>query len=136
MAVYARELIAEMEEVHRNPVAAYIEQVLNHRAATKLVRKHGEQLVREVFTALAEVHNFPPGRRLWNAMQPLVPLHCFVRTRHAPIFRVRRIESQPWIVSVEVEHSATEGSATQRDEFLLRRNERGSLLVIRRRSIG
>jgi hypothetical protein len=77
MALHAKELIAEMEEDYQNPAAAWIETLLARRAASRLVRKHGSRLLREVLIALAELEEFPPAKRLWNAAHPDVPLHCF-----------------------------------------------------------
>lgn len=92
MALNARELIAEMEEDHLNPAAALIEGLLTRRAAARLVRKHGGRLIREILHALSEVRDFPPARRLWNALHPDVPLHCFIRVRREPVFGLIAIE--------------------------------------------
>ena len=48
MAVHARELIIEMEEARRNPMAAFSEFIRNRRAAGKLARHHGEAVLNAV----------------------------------------------------------------------------------------
>ena len=88
MAEHARELIAEMEEDYQNPAAAWIEGLLAKRAAARLIRRHGSRLLRELLVALADVADFPPARYLWNAGHPDVPLHCFLRMRREPVFRI------------------------------------------------
>ena len=133
MALHALEVIEEMKEVHQNPVAAYIYALIDKRAAQKLVHRHGEQLVREVLVALSEVRQFPPAHRLWNALQPLSPLHCFLRVRQAPVFRIVHLDSQPWIVTVRVEYGTRDpDDGVMREEFHLRRDHEGSLVVERR----
>ena len=130
MALNARELIAEMEEDHQNPAAALLEQLLARRAASKLARKHGGRLVREVLNGLSEVPNFPPARYLWNSLHPDVPLHCFLRIRRVPVFRIVALEKKGESVFVETQHgSAEKGESVQR-RFTLRRGDDWKLKVI------
>lgn len=121
MALNARELIAEMEEDRQNPAAALLEYLLARRAVAHLVRKHGGRLMREIFHALSLVADFPPARLLWNATHPDVPLHCFVRIRKEPIFRVDAIETKEGMILVHVRYgSAAKNQATKR-VFTLKR---------------
>ncbi len=127
MALHARELIREMEEDHQNPAAALIESLLARRAVGKLARQHSRRVLREVLMALADVPDFPPARSLWNASHPDVPLHCFLRIRREPVFRILSLEARGGEFIVRVEHgSATKGKSEQRT-FLLRRDERWRL---------
>lgn len=87
MAVHAREIIAEMEEDYRNPAAAWWEGMLARRAMHRLQRMHGARLIREVLLALSTA-DFPAARYLWNADHPDVPLHCFLRMKRKPVFRL------------------------------------------------
>ena len=129
MAAHARELIAEMEEDYRNPAAAWLETLLARRAAGRLVRRHGGRLVREILVALAEVPDFPPARYLWNAAHPDVPLHCFLRMRREPVFRIPKIVHQSDMIELSVEHGdAGRGRATHR-MFRLMRDDRWRLRV-------
>lgn len=122
MSFHARELIAEMEEDYQNPAAAWIESLLARRSARRLVRRHSARLLREVLTALGEVPDFPPVRSLWNASHPDVPLHCFLRIRREPVFRVLSIEPKGGEFVVLIEHGeAARGKGTRRS-FLLRRD--------------
>jgi hypothetical protein len=129
MAMHARELIQEMEEDYQNPAAAWIEGLRARRAAGLLVRRHGSRLIREILTALAEVPDFPPARHLWNAAHPDVPLHCFLRMRREPVFRILTITHKGETSEVLVEHGeAARGKATRR-LFVLRRDDRWRLHV-------
>jgi hypothetical protein len=123
MAVHARELIAEIEEDHRNPAAAWIESLLARRAAGHLVRRHGGRLLREVLAALAEVPDFPPAKYLWNAGHPDVPLHCFLRIRRAPVFRIVRMERQAEGITLLIEHGDPGRGRATRREFFLKRDD-------------
>jgi hypothetical protein len=91
LALHARELIAEMEDDYQNPAAALVEFLLARRALNRLLRRHGRGTLREVFVALSKIPDFPPARHLWNAAHPDVPLHCFLRMRREPVFRIREI---------------------------------------------
>ena len=130
MAVHARELIGEMEENHRNPAAALLENLLARRAAAKLVRRHGGRLVREVLEALGTAGDFPMARYLWNASHPDVPLYCFLRMRRAPVFRIAALELKGEVANVRVEYGeAGKGRATTRD-FRLKRDASWRLAVV------
>lgn len=127
MALHARELIQEMEEDYQHPAAAWMERLLAKRAASRLVRRHGERLLRELLGGLAEVADFPPARHLWNAAHPDVPLHCFLRIRREPVFRILSIDSKSGQITVTIEHGeAAKGKATRRT-FLLKRDDRWKL---------
>ena len=129
LAVHARELISEMEEDYQNPAAALIESLLARRAAGRLVRRHGGRLLREILIALAEVPDFPPGRHLWNAAHPDVPLHCFLRMRREPVFRIIHIVHQSEAIELLVEHGdAGRGRGTRR-MFILKRDDQWRLRV-------
>lgn len=123
MAVHARELIAEMEEDRMNPAAAWIERLLSGRAAARLVRRHGSRLLREVLVALSEVPDFPPARYLWNAGHPDVPLHCFLRIRREPVFRIVSIELKGREIVVATEHGAAPRGRSTFTRFILRRGD-------------
>jgi hypothetical protein len=135
MAVHARELIGEMEEDHANPLAAFLEQMLCRRAASKLERRHGEAAVREVLLALADIPDFPPGRWLWNAAHPHLPLHAFFRIKRQPVFRIVEMEAMPQVITVMVEHGNAEASGVVTEEIRLRRDRRGQLGLERRRGL-
>lgn len=130
MAVHARELIQEMEEDHQNPAAAWIEGLLARRAAGLLVRRHGSRLVREILAALAEVPDFPPARYLWNAAHPDVPLHCFLRIRREPVFRILGITHKGDAVEALVEHGESARGRATRRMFVLKRDDRWRLCVV------
>ena len=130
MALHARELIAEMEEDYRNPAAAWIESLLARRAAGRLARRHGSRLLREVLVALSEVEDFPPARLLWNAAHPDVPLHCFLRMRREPVFRIVNLTHTPDRIEVAVEYGpAAKGMATRR-VFVMNRDDRWRLRAV------
>jgi hypothetical protein len=127
MALHARELIGEMEQDYQNPAAAWIESLLARRAANRLVRLHGSRLLREVLGALADVPDFPPVRHLWNAVHPDVPLHCFLRIRREPVFRILSLQSLSGEIRVVIEHGpAAKGKGTRRT-FKLKRDDHWKL---------
>jgi hypothetical protein len=127
MAEHARELIAEIEEDYQNPAAAWIESLLARRAAGRLIRRHGSRLLREVLAALADIPDFPPARYLWNAAHPDVPLHCFLRIRRVPVFRILHFHHGQHSIEITIEHGeAGKGRGTRR-MFTLKRDDRWRL---------
>ncbi len=138
MAEHAMRIIGEIEEVRRNPVAAYIEGLRNRRAASRLARRHGEAYLRGVLLALSEAPDFPPAAYLWNAWHWDVPLHCFIRMRHEPVFRVLRLDSKRMSARIIVEHGHNKGrngTKPKRESFTLRRGWDGWMNIESRRVI-
>lgn len=133
MAWHASQILEEVAEARRHPVGAFIEDKLARRSAKRLARVHGEAELREVFEALAEVDGFPPAHLLWNAGHRDVPLHCFIRMRTEPVFRVLRYERNGEAVSVVIEHGKAAKKAAIREEFLLVR-DRWARLVVKART--
>jgi hypothetical protein len=122
LALHARELIAEMEEDYQNPAAALLEYLLAKRALKRLLRRHNSKTIREVLVALSKIPGFPPARLLWNAAHPDVPLHCFLRMRREPVFRIREIRpSGAFALTVSCEFgTAGRGLATAKSIKLVR----------------
>jgi hypothetical protein len=135
MAYHAREVIEEMEEDHLNPAMALVEQMLCRRAAAKLVKQHEEGLIREVLLALSDLGDFPPGRWLWNAGHPHMPLHAFFRIKREPVFRILSLDAAPQVVTVQVEYGAPGYTQPKKEEIHLRRDRRGQLGLERRRMV-
>lgn len=129
---HARELIEEMEDDHANPQASWLEGMINKHRAARLTRQHGEPKVREILLALSEVPNFRPAQFLWNADHMDVPLHCFLRSRRAPLFQVLKIVSAPFLLTVTVEHGGVKKGEATRELFTLERDRFGQLMVIER----
>ncbi len=135
MAQHAREVIVEMEEDHLNPAVAFIEQMLCRRAAAKLLKHHEETLIREVLLALSDLSDFPPGRWLWNAGHPHIPLHAFFRSKREPVFRIATLQADPQVVTVIVEYGVAGQTQVKKEEFRLRRDRRSQLGLERRRLV-
>lgn len=133
MSWHASQILEEVAEARRHPMGAFIEDKLARRAAKRLVRVHGEAELRETFEALAEVDDFPPAHLLWNAGHRDVPLHCFLRMRTEPVFRVLRYERSGETVSIVVEHGKVPKKQAAREEFLLVR-DRWARLVVKART--
>ncbi len=129
MSHHAESLIEEMVEVHENPVAAWLETMRNRRTAAKLARQHGEPLVRELLLALSEVPNFPLAHWLWNADHTRLPLYCFLRSRREPIFRILKITSVPFELTIQVEYGSTIKSKATRESFTFGRDRFGRLTL-------
>lgn len=136
MALQARRLIDEMKEDHLNPAAAFIEHLRNVRATAKLVRRHGQKLVRDSLAALAKSEQFPPSMLLWNASHPDVPLHCFIRMKREPVFRIVRFQSEGNTVDIHVEYGRTTSPAGLKVEaFRLTRDDQWNLRVQSREQV-
>ena len=127
MALYARELIDEMEEDHQNPAAAWMEGLLARRAAKRLIRRHGSGLLREILLAISLVPDFPPAKYLWNAAHPDVPVHCFLRIRREPVFRISTIHREGDAFEVVVEFGEAARGKASRRVFLMTRDDRWRL---------
>ncbi len=130
--VHALELIDEMEDGHANPQASWLETALNKHQAARLIRQHGEPIVREIFLALSELPNFRPAQFLWNADHEHMPLHCFLRSRREPVFKVLRITSAPFLLTVLIEHGKPRKKEITRELFTLERDRTGQLAVVER----
>ena len=124
MSMHARELIDEMIEAKKNPVAAYIEQLRNRTAAAKLARRHGAARIREILTALGLIPDFPPAQLLWNAPHREVPLHCFFRSKHEPLFRIVKLQVLPARVRVVVEYGESRSPVRETILFVRDRFQR------------
>jgi hypothetical protein len=129
MAVHAQLIIAEMVEARDNPLLAYLEHLLNQHAAAKLRKRYGEAILREAMLALAELPEFPPAIYLWNAGHWHVPLHCFIRSRKEPVFRIKDLRVAGPRVIVRIEHGSNEPKLVVREEVTFRRNRIGELVV-------
>ncbi len=122
MAVLARDLIVEMEESNRNPKTSYIERLRNLAAVKRLAKGHGPALVREVLETLGRIEGFPPAQILWNAGHADVPLHCFIRSKIEPVFRIPRMEVKPMEITLDVEYGAHDKRKTTRETIVLERD--------------
>jgi len=131
MRRHAEDLIEEMEDVHQNPIAAWMEMLKNRRLAWRLARMHGEVLVREIFVALAEIPDFPLANWLWNADRPQLPLYCFLRTRREPVFKVLKIDAAPFQLIAHIEHGGGKYQVI-RERFLFNRDRFGRLQMSER----
>ena len=135
MSLHAGEIIDEMIEVSRNPLAAYFEELRNRRVARKLVKKHSEAEIRRALITLSRAENFPPGRFLWNAAHWEIPLHCFLRTARPPVFRIVRFGTRDGLRHLVVEYSTGGTNARRRDAFHLARDDRGGYVIAGRQSV-
>ena len=128
MSMHAGELVDEVMEARRNPVMAFYESALSRRAVARLVRQHGDRLVREVLVGLSKKEDFEMARHLWNANHTDVPLYCFFRMRTEPLFRIESIRVAPWKVQAVVEWGGGGKKAEHREEFELHRDRYGRLV--------
>lgn len=126
MAVHARELIGEIEEDYQNPAAAWLEAMLARQMMGRLTWRHGKRLVREVLIALSEEPDFPPAQKLWNAAHPDLPLHCFLRMRREPVFRIVQLGRRGQEVDVVVEYGDAKRATKRR--FRLQRDDQWRLV--------
>lgn len=129
MAWHARQILEDVARARLEPAGSLLERTLSRRAAARLAARHGEAELREVFVALAELPDFPPAHLLWNAEHRDVPLHCFLRMRTEPVFRVLRFEPERMVVVIEVEYGSSRRKLATREEFRLRRNRHAQMVV-------
>ena len=129
MSLHAGDLVEEIVEARRNPVRALYENALSRRAAARLVRQHGEGVVRAVLIALSNAPEFPMARFLWNASHRDLPLSCLFRMRQEPVFRLESIRVAPWRVRVVVEYGSAGKGACDRQEIELHRDRFGRLVM-------
>jgi hypothetical protein len=128
-------LLEEAEEYHRNPIAGYLEGLLNKRAANLLIKAHGEASIREILLAMSHLQVFPPSAYLWNADHWDVSLHAFFRTRSAPVFRIREIMVKSTRAVLLIEHGSPKKSETTLERITLERNWRGDMEVVMRETL-
>ena len=136
MAEHARLLIAEMEEDHRNPVAAYIERMRNRAAANRLARQIGETNLREILAQLGALENFPPAQILWNANHRDMPLHCFFRMKHEPVFRILKLDVQAVYAKITVEYGGAKRKESTREEITLQKDRLKNFRFLSRTMLG
>ena len=132
MAIHAREIIEEMVEERQNPVAAYLERLRNRAAVRKLVKKHSAPVIREILSALGQIEDFPPAQILWNANHTDVPLHCYIRSRVEPVFRIVKLKVEPMTVSLNIEYGAHAANKTTKETILFQRDALLELNLLQR----
>lgn len=132
MALHARDLIEEMVDDHENPIKAYIERMRNKSAVKKLTRQHGGSRVREIFTAMGQITDFPPAHLLWNASHQGMPLYCFVRMKAEPIFRIKQMDVSSMRVVVSVEYGENDKQNMSKETLVLQRDPKMKLQLTER----
>lgn len=135
MSEHQKELLKEADSYHFNPIAGYLEGLLNKRAARRLVREHGEAAIRELLLALSWLHDFEPGAYLWNADHWDVALHAYFRTKSEPVFRVRELMVKSSRAVMIVEHGSAKRSETRRERLTFKRHWKGEMEVVKRENV-
>jgi len=135
MAQHQTAILAEAEEEHANPIAAYLERMTNKRSAKKLINQHGEASLRELCLALSELPEFLPAAFLWNADHWDLPFHCFIRNKREPVFRIREVFLRSSRAIMLIEHGAAQKRRTTRERITLERHWRGEMKVVAREQI-
>lgn len=135
MGEHQKALLDEADHFHFNPIAGYIEGLLNKRAARRLLRQHSEASIRELFLALSWLHDFPPSAFLWNADHWDVSLHAFFRTRSEPVFRVRELMIKSSRAVMLVEYGSPKKSEIRRERLTLKRHWKGEMEVVKREDV-
>ena len=106
--------------------------MLNKRVAKRLVQEHGEAAIRELLSAMAELEDFPPSAYLWNADHWDVALHCFIRSKSAPVFRIRETMIKTGRAVMLIEYGGGKKKDTLRERVSFERNWRGEMAVVKR----
>jgi hypothetical protein len=128
-------LLEEAEDYHANPVAGYLEGLVNKRMAKRLIRDHGEAAVRELLLAMSWLPDFAPAAYLWNADHWDMGLHVFFRHKSEPVFRVResliKSERAVWLI----EYGSSKKSRVTRERVTFRRHWKGEMEVVKRERV-
>lgn len=132
MAEHQAAIIQEAEEERLNPIAAYLDRMMNKRMAKKLINLHGEANLRELISALSEMPNFLPAAFLWNINHWDLPLHCFIRNKREPVFRIKEVFVKSSRAMMLIEHGSVKKGKTQREKIHFERHWRGEMKVSRR----
>ena len=135
MAEHQAALLDEADQYYQNPIAGYLEGLLNRRAARRLLAEHSEAAVRELFLALSWLDDFPPSAFLWNADHWDLSLHAFFRTRSEPVFRVRELMIKSNCAVVLVEYGSAKRSKTRRERISFQRHWKGEMEVVKREQL-
>lgn len=135
MDEFALELIAEMEAEHDNPRASFVDRLMNKRAAAKLIKAHGEAAIRELFSVMAEINDFPPALLLWNAGHWDVPLHCFIRLKREPVFRIKELRVRSRQATMIIEHGSAKKNETTREKLHFQRDWLERMTLARRETL-
>ena len=134
MQLLQLEMLNEAAEARRNPITAYLNERLNKRAVTRLLRSASEAELREVLHALGDLIDFPPAKLLWNADQRDIPLHVFIRTRQEPVFRITYLNIQTMSAELSIEHGSAKKRETTREDIILKRSPTGLLSPVSRQT--
>lgn len=135
MGEHQKSLLDEADHYYHNPIAGYIEGLLNKRAARRLTMAHSEAAVRELFMALSWLPDFPPSAFLWNADHWDVALHAYFRTRTEPVFRVREVMIKSRRAVMLVEHGSPKKSEIRRERITFSRHWKGDMEVSKREEV-
>jgi len=135
MGEHQKALLEEADHFHYNPIAGYIEGLLNKRAARRLTLVHSEAAIRELLLALSWLHDFQPAAFLWNANHWDVALHAFFRTKTEPVFRVRELMIKSSRAVMLIEHGSSKKSEICRERLTFKRHWKGEMEVVKREDV-
>ena len=135
MAAHHQVLLEEADEYHQNPIAGYLEGLMNRRTAKRLVNDHGEAAVRELFLAMSWIPDFMPSAYLWNADHWDMELHVFIRTKSEPVFRVRESLVKSTRAVLLVEHGSAKKKEMERERMTFKRNWKGEMEMVAREKL-
>ena len=121
--------LQEIGEDRSNPERALLETWRCKNAARRLTREHTESEIREIFTSMSELDDFPPATYLWNADQLDIPLHCFLREKRAPVVRFRHLEIYRLTAKLTIEYGGKKAKDRTRENISLRRDWRGTMVI-------
>ncbi len=121
--------LKEIQEDSDAPKRARLETWRCKNAARRLLREHTQAELREVFSALAELDDFPPSAYLWNADQMDVPLHCLLREKREPVLRFSNVQIHRLTAELTIEYGGLKKKDRTRENITLRRDWRGTMVV-------
>lgn len=127
--------LKEAEEDYESPKLALLESWRCKNAARKILRNNTDVAIREVLVALSSLDDFPPAIYLWNADNRQSPLHCFLRESRLPVIRFPKLTIRNVSASLEIEYSGTKHRKLTLEKIVLRRNEKGEMIIESRREL-
>jgi|GEM_PF-1063198 len=130
MSLHASDLLDEVAEARKNPVAAYFEMILCRRAARRLASRHSEAELRRALAALSHIPGYPYASLVWNACHWDVPLACFLRIRKEPVFRILSFGRENGYRKLVIEHGDARRGRGTRATFLLEAVGQGNFQVV------
>jgi hypothetical protein len=129
MRQHLLQALAEISEDIADPRGAFLERLRCRNAARRLTKKNTEAELREVFTSLSQLDDFPPANYLWNAEQLETPLYSLLREKRIPVLKFKDVQILRQSAKLTVVYGSLKPKNRIMETIQLRRDWRGVLIV-------